>query len=126
MKERPILFSAPMVRALLAETKTQTRRISFPQPVLVDGLWHVLYPWGEGGHGIHETERALREEYDRLLLAHCPHGRAGDRLCGPRRGGILVRGRFLHYTPDLLLLSHGTRVDRTHAVTPTPRHGDNS
>jgi hypothetical protein len=86
MKERGILFKDEMVRAILEGRKTQTRRICPVQPTLVPGdadmvaLWSVFYPWGEGGHGIYETERELREEYDRLLLARCPYGKKGDRL----------------------------------------------
>lgn len=53
MKERPILFSAPMVRSLLNCTKSQTRRVVKPQPVI-----HWVVP-GE---------------------VSCPYGQPGDRL----------------------------------------------
>src|SRR5690242_9059603 len=64
VREQPILFSAPMVRALLAGTKTQTRRVVKPQPGQVAAARTPLHPAVE----------ALCPEI------RCPYGVPGDRL----------------------------------------------
>ena len=78
MKERPILFSAPMVRALLAGTKTQTRRlVKFPRTrdsfVLEDhgsGWWPYQSDDGESSLCDDGMERPYSS----------PYGMPGDRL----------------------------------------------
>jgi len=74
VKERPIRFSAPMVRAILAGTKTQDRRIVKPQPayetISQDVRW---YRWR--GQGMTDPEGIKK-----CLPPNCPYGQSGDRL----------------------------------------------
>lgn len=108
MKERPILMSGPMVRAILAGTKTQTRRAV--KLKRADGA-EILYATWQGGadyitpsSGHVKTEgRArfiLKPEYE--YYASCPYGVPGDRLW--------VRETFAD-TPSLLFATPRYRAD---------------
>jgi len=87
IKERPILFSGEMVRAILDGRKTMTRRVMKPQLELDTGnrIWWKG-DWDTGGGpragvcthgspGSSEPTWTLNE-----ITGHCPYGRPGDRL----------------------------------------------
>lgn len=96
MKERPILFSGPMVRATLDDRKTQTRRVvtNFPETVS-NG-----YSFDQSTGHIHCHNDYLPPDcqvvpphYDafdpREANFRCPYGEPGDRLW--------VRETWMHF-----------------------------
>lgn len=68
--EKPILFSGPMVRAILEGRKTQTRRIVNPIPQMVADKKTATW---EG------DASALMRLFDQVGRS-CPYGQTGDRL----------------------------------------------
>lgn len=84
--EKPILFSAPMIRALLDGSKTQTRRAikpvgsddGFVLYELNDGTWWP-YRSDDGESGFHTVTRGGKEYQDETPFK-CPYGKPGDRL----------------------------------------------
>lgn len=86
-KEKPIIFSSVMVRSILDNRKTQTRRVVKPQPEEGDG-YHYWWrgDWDTRGgpragvctHGTPGNGEAtwpLKE-----IAEHCPYGEVGDKL----------------------------------------------
>lgn len=71
MKERPIIFSGPMVRAILDGRKSQTRRVIKPQPKELP-TGNLAY-WKSDGIGFSNLGPDA-------LLHYCPYGQPGDRL----------------------------------------------
>lgn len=101
MEERPILFSEPMVQAVLEGRKTQTRRLVKPQPTgdtkdlrLKDELqWYMPYdgplkqcPYGQVGDRLWVRENwAVHSEVDNLAPRHIDEDRSvfypADEAC---------------------------------------------
>ncbi|MBD1295510.1 hypothetical protein [Pseudomonas aeruginosa] len=67
MKERPILFTGPMVRAILEGRKTVTRRVVKPPPDFLGSMVDPNTPFKTLDAGLHAR-------------ITCPHGQPGDRL----------------------------------------------
>jgi len=82
-RERPILFSGPMIRAILAGRKTMTRRVVKPQPEVRGTMhnpegapaWYWKSPKLDAGY-CHTGEEPMR----RLMATRSPYGIPGDRL----------------------------------------------
>jgi len=97
MKEHPIIFDGPMVRAIIAGRKTQTRRRLKPQPPedcgsLIVGNYHptLIDRHGEEQPGP-ETFGVFSE--DGAWALRCPYGPPGD--------GLWVRETWSHDAPSL-------------------------
>jgi hypothetical protein len=78
MKERPILFSAPMVRALLDGSKTQTRRVVKPQPEAEHGGEPYWFVGGYRAWRARSCTDPIRSGSHNEIA--CPYGQPGGQL----------------------------------------------
>lgn len=115
MKERPILFSGPMVKALLAGAKSQTRRVIKPQPQAVrDGL----YGWRQvAGGGYEVVWNALQMSGSQALSEYCPYGAPGDLLWVRETHMVTAGGAVLYKAdnPNLLHCRPSIHMARQHS-----------
>lgn len=81
MKQRPILFSGPMVSALLDGSKTQTRRVGKIQSPDFVGLKAEAVTHATLGCQIQATHDAFPGRGTaRHAICACPYGKPGDQL----------------------------------------------
>lgn len=78
MKERPILFSAPMVRPILEGRKTQTRRVVKLKGN--DGLQSDQSAWRFCEFHGDKAVWQHHADIQRVITEICPYGKPGDRL----------------------------------------------
>ncbi len=102
MKETPILFSGPMVEAILEDRKTMTRRVMKPQPIAINE------PTGDP-KTVYTSGFFAGSPTPKYILEKCPYGKPGDR--------ILVRETWDFRPMPHRVCIVGYRADNsTHAV----------
>jgi len=100
MRERPILFSGPMVRAILAGQKTQTRRVAKDVRHPDFGNWYA--------------PGALALEPQHVIDRACPHGEPGDRLWVRETWNRFEPWSGFHYAADYEAFGIGPDDDPDH------------
>ena len=131
MKERPILFSGPMVRAILEGRKTQTRRIINPQPKnRRGGRWMYCYEStnkkDEGSFSYSWPDKngncCADRGWESQITYRCPYGQVGDRLwvreawaVHPETGSLLYRAdddalENIRWKPSIYLPRKHSRI----------------
>lgn len=111
MKERPILFSTEMIKAILETRKTMTRRVKGLELVnqRINETWRI----GKTNIAGHTWwEAAVDNTYSHRM--DCPYGQIGDRLWVRETWVELENPRHLH-NPSLprdALIEKAVQVDR--------------
>ncbi|WJO31016.1 hypothetical protein [Pseudomonas monteilii] len=79
-KERPILFSGPMVRAILSGQKTVTRREIKPSMRSADSSFELHQQEDESWRPMHTFDESCMDAKGTEHPILCPYGQPGDRL----------------------------------------------
>lgn len=116
--ERPILFSAPMVRAILDGRKTQRRRIVKP-PMKWGERFPVCNPAAMAAdHSVWWWDG----EFDRVGVAQsCPYGATGDRLYV--RETWRAEARFDNFKPREIAAGNLISYDADYPDRDRPNNG---
>ena len=114
IRHYPIIFNAAMVRALLADHKTQTRRVItgprcpdlnvHPNAWTRSGWpWHITKPSRREPTGSFFHTQEVNVTGDNLVMceAVCPYGRPGDRLWVRETIAIEDPAEYWHNDPRL-------------------------
>ena len=105
MKERPILFSTPMVQAIMEGRKTMTRRIVKPQPEKSPAT-NTFVPLKEFLSQLNsQTNKGLKEIHTKgngagYSFPLCPYGKVGDVLWVRETWQPSANNVFVHFKAD--------------------------